>query len=155
MKYHLMAYKRFIIDQNLKGIAHLIRLPRPWEVWNQNGRGRFNFWATPSKFWEKWYFLKIYKWYTTIIFGTFHYYKIAKIYSSRGIILISEQGWLPTVKNPYPISDICYYWSQTSMTCLFSVPCDRYVIPHFKALFCSSSRFCKRPLKSFILPFWL
>ena len=33
-KYDLMAYKRSIIDQNLKGIAHLIRLPRPWEVWN-------------------------------------------------------------------------------------------------------------------------
>ena len=31
-KYHLMAYKKSIIDQNLKGIAHLKRLPRPWEV---------------------------------------------------------------------------------------------------------------------------
>ena len=36
---------------NLKGIAHLKRLPCPWEVWNWNGRGRLNFWATPSRFW--------------------------------------------------------------------------------------------------------
>ena len=62
-KYHLMAYKKSIIDQNLKGIAHLKRLPCPWEVWNWNGRGRLNFWATPFKFWKKWYFSKIYKWY--------------------------------------------------------------------------------------------
>ena len=31
-KYHLNTYKKSIIDQNLKGIAHLKRLPRPWEV---------------------------------------------------------------------------------------------------------------------------
>ena len=28
-KYHLNAYKKSMIDQNLKGIAHLKRLPRP------------------------------------------------------------------------------------------------------------------------------
>ena len=57
-----MAYKKSIIDQNLKGIAHPKRLPCPWKVQNWNGRGRLNFWATPSKFWRKWYFFKIYKW---------------------------------------------------------------------------------------------
>ena len=37
---------------NMKGIAHLKRLPRPWEVQNWNGRSGSIFWATPSKFGE-------------------------------------------------------------------------------------------------------
>ena len=37
---------------NMKGIAHLKRLPRPWEVQNWNGHSGSIFWATPSKFGE-------------------------------------------------------------------------------------------------------
>ena len=77
-KYYLKAYKKSIIDQNLKGIAHLKRLPCPWEVWNWNGHGRLNFWATPSKVWEKWYFFLRSSNDLTIIFGNFHNYKSFK-----------------------------------------------------------------------------
>ena len=62
---------------NMKGIAHLKRLPRPWEVQNWNGRSGLNFWATSSKFWEKWCFMKIYNNFT-IIFGNSHYCKSFK-----------------------------------------------------------------------------
>ena len=67
----MFAYKRSIIDQNLEGITYLIRLPCPWEVQNWNEHGGLNFWATPSKFWKKWYFSKIFKW---------HYYHFWKFW---------------------------------------------------------------------------
>ena len=34
MKYHLMAYKKFIIDQDLEGVAEKLSLPRPLEFQN-------------------------------------------------------------------------------------------------------------------------
>ena len=52
IKYHLFIYKRSMFDQNLKGLAQKLGLPRPWQVQNWNGRGGLNFWATTSKFCE-------------------------------------------------------------------------------------------------------
>ena len=43
-------------------VAQKMRLPRPWEVQNWNGRGGHSFWATISKFCENSYFLKVFKW---------------------------------------------------------------------------------------------
>ena len=51
-KHHLFVYKRSMLDQNLKGLAQKLGLPRPWQVQNWNGHGGLNFWATTSKFCE-------------------------------------------------------------------------------------------------------
>ena len=51
-KHHLFVYKRSMLDENLKGLAQKLGLPRPWQVQNWNGRGGLNFWATTSKFCE-------------------------------------------------------------------------------------------------------
>ena len=62
IKYHLNIYKKYMLDQNLEGVAQKVRLPRPSEVQNWKGRGRLNFWARALKFFTDTYFLKIFKW---------------------------------------------------------------------------------------------
>ena len=52
IKYHLFIYKRSMFDQNLKGLAQKLGLPRASQVQNWNGHGGFNFWATTTKFCE-------------------------------------------------------------------------------------------------------
>ena len=43
IKHHLFVYKKYMLDQNLEGVAQKMRLPRPSEVQNLKGRGRLNF----------------------------------------------------------------------------------------------------------------
>ena len=33
-KHHLFVYKRSMLDENLKGLAQKLGLPRPWQVQN-------------------------------------------------------------------------------------------------------------------------
>ena len=57
----MFVYKRSMLDQNLKGLAEKIWLPRPWQVQNRNRCGRLNFWATSSKFFGNSYLNRIVK----------------------------------------------------------------------------------------------
>ena len=43
IKHHLFVYKRYMLDQNLEGVAHQMALSRPLQDQNGNGRSRLNF----------------------------------------------------------------------------------------------------------------
>ena len=66
--YHLKTYKKYMLDQNLEGVAQKMRLPCLSEAQNWKGRGRLNFCATALKFCTSTYFSKIFKWYLHDIF---------------------------------------------------------------------------------------
>ena len=86
IKYHLNIYKKYMLDQNLEGVAQKVRLPRPSEVQNWKGHGRLNFWARALKFFTDTYFLKIFKWYLDHFFISVmicHLPKSWKAYYSR------------------------------------------------------------------------
>ena len=48
--HHLYIYKSCVFTPNLEGVTQKISLPRPWEVWNGQGRGSVIFQATLFKF---------------------------------------------------------------------------------------------------------
>ena len=60
--HHLYIYKSCVFTQNLEGVTQKISLPRPWEVWNGQGRGSVIFQTTLFKFCEKLTSLEIFKW---------------------------------------------------------------------------------------------
>ena len=90
----MLAYKRFIIDQNLKGIAHWIRLPRSWEVQIEMSVAGPIFEPHPPNFGKSDVF-----WISTnditTIFRNFHYYKsFKKMYQNyqsrcRGVLALT------------------------------------------------------------------
>ena len=60
--HHLYIYKSCVFTQNLEGVTPKISLPRPWEVWNGQGRGSVIFQDTLFKFCGKLSFYKILNW---------------------------------------------------------------------------------------------
>ena len=60
--HHLYIFKRCVFTPNLEGVTQKISLPRPWEVWNGQGRGSVIFQTILFKFCEKLTSLKIFKW---------------------------------------------------------------------------------------------
>ena len=60
--HHLYIYKSCVFTQNLEGVTPKISLPRPWEVWNGQGRGSVIFQDTLFKFCGKLSFHEILNW---------------------------------------------------------------------------------------------
>ena len=60
--HHLYIYKSCVFTQNLEGVTPKISLPRPWEVWNGQGRGSVIFQAKLFKFCGKLTSCEIFNW---------------------------------------------------------------------------------------------
>ena len=51
------------ILESFVGVDQKLSLPHQFQFWTLNGRGRPNFWDTPTKLWKIIYFLQMNNWY--------------------------------------------------------------------------------------------